>query len=225
MLGLTVDEPSFDPPDLGLLFTMPGGKWFRAMVNVAGTLNLDWAMQELELGGGSFGAAEEMVSQVPVGAEGVVYLPYLSDSGIIAPVIDRDARAVFAGLAPRHGRPQMLRAIYEGVAFSVADLLELCGFRDGTVILVGGGARSAVWPQMIADIVQAPVELREGSEFGARGAAMLALVASGRSPGMAEAASLAPATRKVHHPNAALRDECRAAREAFRKVRVRMIGV
>jgi sugar (pentulose or hexulose) kinase len=229
MLGLTVETPVFDPPDLGLLFTLPGGKWYRAMVNVAGTLNLDWALQNLvpDLASGSdaFPAIEQIVERVPIGAEGAVYLPYLSDSGIIAPVIDRDARAVFAGLAPRHGRPQMLRAIYEGVAFSIADLLELCGFRDGSIVLVGGGARSAIWPQMLADIVQAPVELREGSEFGARGAALLALVASGRFRSVADAAELTPKTRMIHYPSAERKATYRLAHGAFRSVRARMIGI
>ena len=119
----------------------------------------------------------------------------------------------------------MLRAIYEGVAFSIADLLELCGFKDGSIVLVGGGARSAIWPQMLADIVQAPVELREGSEFGARGAALLALVASGRFRSVADAAELTPKTRMIHYPSAERKATYRQAHGAFRSVRVRMIGI
>ena len=128
MVGQSFAQPVFDPPDLGLLFTLPGQRWFRAMVNVAGTLNLDWALftlaPDLATTADPFAGLEARAARSPIGAGGVSYLPYLSDSGIIAPVIDPEARAGFSGLAPRHGPYDMLRAVYEGVAFSLVDLLD-----------------------------------------------------------------------------------------------------
>jgi sugar (pentulose or hexulose) kinase len=102
--GVVSDEPVFSPPDVGLLFTLPGEAWFRSMVNVAGTLNLDWAigaiLGETNRDAALFQRLDAMVSAVPVGSEGVVFLPYLSESGIIAPIFDQQARAGFFGLTP-----------------------------------------------------------------------------------------------------------------------------
>ncbi|EAR51299.1 putative carbohydrate kinase [Oceanicola granulosus HTCC2516] len=182
MLGVTHDRPVFDPPDLGLLFPLPRQRWFRAMVNVAGTLALDWALDTLcpDWGqdAGRYERAERTISEVPPGAGGVTFLPYLSESGIIAPVIDPTARAEFAGLSPGRGRAQMLRAVYEGVGFAIADLVEALAPGPGELRIIGGGARSRVWVQMIADILDRPVTILEGEEFGARGAAMLAAAAT-----------------------------------------------
>ena len=183
IVGVVSDEPVFTPPDLGLLFTLPGRAWFRSMVNVAGTLNLDWAIDtilgETARDAERFERLDAMVSSVPVGSDGVVFLPYLSESGIIAPVFDQKARAGFFGLTPRHGRPQMMRAVYEGVILAIRDLMQHLPSVDGDILLTGGGAKSRVWTQMLADALGKPVAVPAGSEFGARGAALLAGTAIG----------------------------------------------
>jgi sugar (pentulose or hexulose) kinase len=228
MVGQSFAQPVFEPADLGLLFTLPGKRWFRAMVNVAGTMNLDWALAtlvpDLAASADPFARLEERVAQSPVGAGGVSFLPYLSDSGIIAPVIDPEARAGFAGLAPRHQPQDMLRAVYEGVAFSLVDLLELTGFSGERIMLVGGGARSALWPQMIADITGKAVDLFEGREFGARGAALLARVAVGELPDIASAAALVPPLRATAMPDRSHEAAYALARQTFRQHRQRMLG-
>ncbi|MCO5071044.1 MAG: carbohydrate kinase [Rhizobiaceae bacterium] len=181
--GVVSDEPVFSPPDLGLLFTLPGKAWFRSMVNVAGTLNLDWAIAnilgETERNAELFGRLDAMIAEVPIGCDGVVYLPYLSDSGIIAPVFDQRARAGFFGLTPRHERKHMMRAVYEGVILAVRDLLQHLPDVEGEILLTGGGANSLIWTQMLADATGKPVAIPAGSEFGARGAALLAATAVG----------------------------------------------
>lgn len=227
MVGRTFEEPVFDPPDLGLLFTLPGRRWFRAMVNVAGTMNLDWALAtlapDLTTTAEPFGELEMRAAKSPVGARGVSFLPYLSDSGIIAPVINAEARAGFAGLAPRHRPYDMIRAVYEGVAFSLVDLLDLTGFTGDRITLVGGGARSALWPQMIADITGKSVDLLEGREFGARGAALLAQVAVGEFPDVSAAASVVPPLRDTVTPNKSNFPAYTAARQAFRQYQQRAL--
>jgi sugar (pentulose or hexulose) kinase len=226
MVGQSFAQPVFDPPDLGLLFTLPGQRWFRAMVNVAGTLNLDWALftlaPDLATTADPFAGLEARAARSPIGAGGVSYLPYLSDSGIIAPVIDPEARAGFSGLAPRHGPHDMLRAVYEGVAFSLVDLLDMTGFSGDRIALVGGGARSALWPAMIADITGRSVDLFLGREFGARGAALLARVAVGDLPDVSAAAALAPPLRRSVAPDPSRHLAYSLARESFCRHRQRM---
>lgn len=202
--GVVADQPVFTPPDLGLLFTLPGEAWFRSMVNVAGTLNLDWAITtilgETTRDAALFRRLDEMVSAVPIGSDGVVFLPYLSESGIIAPVFDQQARAGFFGLTPRHGRPQMMRAVYEGVVLAVRDLMQHLPAVETEVLLTGGGANSQVWTQMLADALGKTVAVPEGSEFGARGAALLAATAIGVFPSVREASV---STRRIARRQAA----------------------
>lgn len=223
IVGVVSDTPVFTPPDLGLLFTLPGEAWFRAMVNVAGTLNLDWAidtiMGETSRDPEVFSRLDAMVSAVPVGSDGVVFLPYLSDSGIIAPVVDAQARAGFHGLTPRHGRAHMMRAVYEGVVLAVRDLLEDLPDIGDRLLLTGGGAKSRMWTQMIADSLGKTVDVPAGTEFGARGAALLAATAIGWFPNIREASVSTRRIERSQAPNAAAKPDWDRAFAAYRKYR------
>lgn len=229
MLGRVSEEPVFTRPDVGLLFSLPGGTWYRAMVNVAGTLNLDWATQllapDLVGTGDGFARLNDEIAAVPIGARGVSYLPYLSASGIIAPVVDPTARAQFAGLSPAHGRAEMLRAVLEGVAFAIADLAEALDLApDAPVTLTGGGSNSRLWCDMIAEVLEREVTVPEGSEFGARGAAMLAAVMVGAHPDIATASlGLRRLGARTHRPAGQEETAWQSARAAYREHRDRLI--
>lgn len=183
---LITDAPNFEPANVGLLFCMPPDRWLRAMVNVSGTTNLDWAIATLFSGEEArlsrselFAHLEDSVKSVPIGARGVIYLPYLSPAGIIAPVVNPWARAQFFGMTHEHTRSDLLRAVYEGVALSIRDGYTAIPAQVDSIRLSGGGAKSAFWSQMIADCTRRRVTVPAGSEFGARGAAALASVALG----------------------------------------------
>jgi sugar (pentulose or hexulose) kinase len=181
--GVAMPVPVFTPPDLGLLFTLPGDLWLRTMVNIAGTTNIDWLLTtlcpDLAAHPDPYAALAVLAAESPPGAQGAVYVPYLSDVGIIAPIVAPAARGGFAGLMPRHRRSDLVRAVYEGVAFAIRDCFATIGHEVGTVRLVGGGARSAFWRQLIADVLGCAVEVPVGQEFGAKGAALLAGTAIG----------------------------------------------
>ncbi len=193
MVGICHDRPIFEPADVGLLFTLPGHRWYRAMVNVAGTLNLDWAFSalapDIATHPDRFEMMTAMVQAVPPGADGLVYLPYLSESGIIAPVVEQRARAQFYGLTPRHQRPALFRAVLEGVAFAMRDLFDALGFSGERVLLTGGGAQNPTWVQMVADASGLHVDVPDGTQFGARGAALLAATAAGHFSSVGEASA------------------------------------
>jgi sugar (pentulose or hexulose) kinase len=184
---LVVDRPIFEPAEVGLLFCMPGKRWLRAMVNVAGTTSLDWFIVQ-------FCAAERDVAATPaalytmmealaersgVGAKGVLFLPYLSALGITTPFWEPAARAEFFGLTDQHTRGDLLRAVYEGIALSIRDGYAVQPEAVTEIRLSGGGAKSAFWSQMIADCTGKTVVVPQGAEFGAKGAALLAGVAIG----------------------------------------------
>jgi sugar (pentulose or hexulose) kinase len=220
MVGVVTDRPVFTPPDLGLLFTLPGERWYRAMVNVAGTLNLDWTIDTLlpDLAQHSdlYARLEAMIAPVPIGCEGLVYLPYLSESGIIAPIVDADARAGFHGLAPRHGRPHLVRAVYEGVVLALRDLYQDLEGVGGGLLLTGGGARSPIWTQMIADALGTRVSVPAGTEFGARGAALLAATAIGCFASIREASVSTRRIDRRHEPDGMVAGEWDRAFAAYR---------
>ena len=228
--GVVANEPVFEPPDVGLLFTLPNSLWLRVMVNLAGTPNLDWALRVLfsdiaaeESGAAVYQRLEHIAAGRPAGADGLIYHPYLSEVGLIAPVVARGARAQFSGLRASHGREDLLRAIYEGVAYAIRDCYEAIGRPIEEVRLVGGGARSGFWRQVIADVVGRPVLVPEGSEFGAKGAALLASVAIGRSASVREAARKASAACRRYEPNgqlAAVYDDGFARYQAARNATV-----
>lgn len=229
MIGVCRREPVFEPAGLGLLFSLPERQWFRAMVNVAGTLNLDWAIAllfpDLQGKANLWERVTAIASAVPVGSRGVTYLPYLSESGIIAPVADPSARALFGGLTPAVGRDEMIRAVYEGVACSIADLCDLLAASpDAPILLTGGGGRSAFWCAMIAELTGRRVTVPDGSEFGARGAALLAATATGRFPSVAAASAAMAGSGKTHVPTGRDAAAWAALRSAYGRARDRALG-
>lgn len=120
-------------------------------------------------------------ADVPAGSEGLFFLPYLS--GERTPHPDPLARAAFIGMTSRHSRGHLTRAVLEGVAFGLKDsftLIDQAGLPDRFEVRIsGGGAKSAVWQQIIADVLAAPLVSVNTTEGGAFGAAILASVAAG----------------------------------------------
>jgi xylulokinase len=121
-----------------------------------------------------------MAATVPSGAEGLLFLPYLT--GERTPHLDPLARGAFVGLTARHGAAHLIRAVMEGVVFALRDGLEIMrelGLPLGEVRATGGGGRSPLWRQMQADIYGAPVSTLAAEEGPAYGAALLAGVGAG----------------------------------------------
>lgn len=203
---LVTDAPSFHPRDVGLLFCMPGTRWLRAMVNVSGTTSLDWAVEQFcqpEKVGATgtadlFARVEALAMQSPPGARGLIYLPYLSSQGIIAPFIEPAARAEFFGLTNEHTRADLVRAVYEGMAFSIRDGYDAIPAAIQEIRLSGGAAKSAFFCQMVADVTGKRVVVPSGSEFGAKGAAMLAAVGIGWYETVSDALAFNPAVAKTY---------------------------
>jgi xylulokinase len=122
----------------------------------------------------------ERAAQVPPGCEGLYFLPYIM--GERTPMNDPHARGAWVGLSFRHGFPHLIRSIVEGVNFALRDNMEVIrslNVRVNQVRLIGGGARSAFWRQMMADVLGAEIVTLRGAEGPAQGAAILAGVGAG----------------------------------------------
>jgi xylulokinase len=153
--------------------------------------------------GADYDELVEAASRVPPGSEGLLFLPYLS--GERTPHLDPQARGGFYGLTSRHGAPHMTRAVMEGVIYSLRDSLEILRELDVPVVQVratGGGARSALWRQLQADIYNEPIHRTTADEGPAYGAALLAGVAAGLYTDVEEASHLVKLREEITEPDA-----------------------
>ena len=141
---------------------------------------------------------------VPVGANRLLYLPYLM--GERTPHLDPNARGVFFGLSAMHTKKEMLRAVMEGVTYSLRDCVEVFREMDINVsdmMACGGGGSSPLWRSMLADLYNCPVKTASSKEGPALGVALLASVGAGIYSSVPEACEAVVATDKTQEPNAA----------------------
>jgi xylulokinase len=172
-------------------------KWFRD----------NFCMTEKEtarlMGVDEYYLMDKAAETVPVGANRLLYLPYLM--GERTPHLDPDARGVFFGLSAIHTRRDMLRAVMEGVSYSLRDCVEV--FREMNVSVsdmaaCGGGGSSPLWRSMLADLYNCDVKTTASKEGPALGAAILASVGAGLYSSVPEACRAVVRTDKVQSPNA-----------------------
>jgi xylulokinase len=162
------------------------GKWHLMGVMLSAAGSFQWYKNQLGVEeknmedrgeGNAYDLLTQGAAKVDPGCEGLVFLPYLS--GERTPHPDPHARGAFVGLTLRHGKAHLSRAVLEGVSYGLKDSLSLMqdlGVHPAKVILSGGGARSALWKQMLSDIFGTPCCLVNATEGAAYGAALLAAV-------------------------------------------------
>jgi erythritol kinase len=160
--------------------------WLRAFPTLSGVGVLSWAARVL--GVGSASDVMELAATSHAGADGLLFMPYLSAAGERAPFLDTGARGAFLGLSEVHGRAEMARAVLEGLCFVVAECLDATGVRPTTLHACGGGTASNGWLQLLADVCAVPVVRSADSEVGARGAYLEGLVLTGGARRLEDAA-------------------------------------
>jgi xylulokinase len=186
--------------DKGALGETHGYAGSRFFIENPGWLSggaLAWLIRVLRLAG-----VEEMNSlagQAPPGADGVTFLPALS--GAMAPEWVAEARGGFYGLTAAHGPEHLARALLEGCAFAMRDVIDRLtelGLDTARVRLLSGGAKSRLWAEIRAGLLGRPVEVATLSDSSPLGAALLAAVAAGAEADLDSAADrLAPATAEI----------------------------
>ncbi len=185
------DQPHLDPK--GRVHTFCHAvkdRWHVMAVTQGAGLSFRWfrdnfAAAEVQRAGTSgrdpYELLAEEAAEAPAGCEGLIYLPYLM--GERTPHLDPNARGVFFGLTARHTRAHVIRAILEGVAYSLRDGLEIfkeMGVPSEQVRASGGGGRSALWRQIQADVFNREMVTINATEGSAYGAALLAATGTGR---------------------------------------------
>jgi xylulokinase len=189
------DRPALDPK--GRLHTfchaIPG-RWHVMGVTQAAGLSLRWFRDQFGAGKDDgrdpYERLSEEAARIAPGCDGLLWTPYLM--GERTPHLDAGARAALVGLTASHTRAHVIRAILEGVAFSLRDsftIFEEMKVPVRSIRLGGGGARSPLWSQIQADTYGHEVETVEAEEGAAYGAAILAGVGAGAWPSVDEACS------------------------------------
>lgn len=168
-----LDSYSYEPQGrlMALCHAVPN-MWHFMGVTLSAAGSLQWYHDALapEM---SFDQLTAEAANVGAGSDGLYFLPYLS--GERTPHPDPLARGAFIGLTTRHGRGHLTRAVLEGVAFSLRDVFELirqseAGRNIAQVRISGGGAKSPLWRQILADVLNVPlvnVNVNEGAAYGA----------------------------------------------------------
>jgi len=154
-------------------------EWHVMGVTQGAGLSLQWLRNQLAPGT-DYDALTAEAAQSPAGAQGLFWLPYLM--GERTPHLDATARGGWIGLTARHTRADLIRSVIEGVSYSQRDCLDVIeelGVTVNSVRASGGGAKSAFWRRLLADILNKRVVTLETQEGSAYGAALLALAGTG----------------------------------------------
>ncbi|MEU5163159.1 FGGY-family carbohydrate kinase [Streptomyces sp. NPDC020875] len=171
-------DPAAEPAGMWLCTPVPG-RWLRAMPAMVGTAALEWV---LGLVGAGTDDVDGLLAASPPGARGVTALPFLSEAGERAPFVEPAAHGRLDGLSLATGPADVVRAVCEAVAYAARHCLETAGL-TGTLALCGGGTRSVLWAQLIADVLGVPVRIPEAEQVGAAGVAAVARMSLGTDPG------------------------------------------
>jgi len=183
-----MDEPHYDPKGRVHTFchAVPG-KWHVMGVTQGAGLSLQWMRNQLAPGEEYSNLTKEAAT-AECGSQGLFWLPYLM--GERTPHLDATARAAWVGLTAKHTRSDLIRSVIEGVSYSQQDglaIIEEMGVPVTSVRISGGGARSAFWKQILADVFAKRVTTLESQEGSAYGAALLAMVGTGAFASVEEA--------------------------------------
>ncbi|NUC72664.1 carbohydrate kinase [Haloterrigena sp. SYSU A558-1] len=192
------DGPGAEPTAIGMALGIDD-RWTTAIGSNAGTRTLEWVRSEIA-DGASFDDLEELARSAPAGSDGLLYLPYLSETGERGPFTDPDARAGFLGLSPAHGTAHLVRSAYEGLALALRDCVDHLPADPDRIALSGGGTRSSLLCQLVADCTGTEIVVPTNDEPGATGAAAFAAVGVGAYPDLEAATDALAGDRTRYAP-------------------------
>jgi L-xylulokinase len=201
-------EPLVDPSlFMTTCYTVPG-LWLTIEASPTSATNLEWYVNQFcgeerieaeKRGISVYKLCNQMVAGLPPGGTDIIFHPFLYGSNV-----QSTARAGFYGIAGWHTKAHVVRALYEGVVYchlAHVEKLRAAGAQMEVARLTGGGARSKVWTQIFADTLQLPMEVPQGIELGARGAAICAGIGAGVYGDHAEAVDQAVRLDRRQEPD------------------------
>jgi xylulokinase len=221
-VNVVTAEPRPDRRTLTYCHVLPG-RWYTIAATNAGAAAANWFREAFDpqdqMAGpeGQF-VVDRLAAGAAPGSEGLLFHPFLQ--GERCPYWDPNLRGSFFGITTRHRLAHFARAVLEGVAFSLRDckaLLRELGMTPDHVRLMGGGARSTLWRQIVADVLDLELEVceREATSFGA---ALLAGVSDGLLDFEAAAAQARTQTSEMVRPDPAAAARYARLYELYRDV-------
>lgn len=229
---MVIDQPLADDVHAGMTVAhVMEDRWLRLMASLAGTPNLEWALQTFgseirrearEKQVSEYTLVEELVKASPIGANGVMYHPYLLAGGERAPFTDARARASYTNINVTHTLGDILRATYEGVALAMLDCYSHMPGTVKQITVCGGGANSDFWCQMFADVLGTDIVTVNGEELGAKGVVLNNAVVQGFYRDYAEAVARTVSIRKRYQPNMENHARYQKLYPLFREIRTQI---
>jgi xylulokinase len=224
--GVYADSYSHDTAYRTMGGPVPGTYILETFIG-GGTQNIVWFVENLSgiESGGPQGQPPEQILEglardLPIGADGLLCLPYWT--GAMTPYWDGHARGAFVGLSGLHGKGHMYRAILEGMALEqrllTTGVEKATGVPIDEILLLGGGSRSPLWCQIIADVLGRPVKLVREQESTALGAGIHAAAAAGLHPDLRAAADAMTGVETGFAPDASAHDRYTQIFAAYRGI-------
>src|ERR1700730_3220754 len=194
-------------------------RWYLLGAMLSAGMALRWFRSILGNDRFSYAELDRLAAEIEPGCEGLMFLPYIV--GERSPIMDPRARGSFVGLALRQGPAHMIRALLEGVAFSLRQIIEAmegCGAKLPELVASGNGLGSPLWRQILADVLARPL-FQGRDEYAAEragvGAAMIGGIGAGVFTGYEETRRLAPVFDVITVPTADRTDRYEAAYHRF----------
>jgi xylulokinase len=213
-------KPLFDPKlRLHTFCHAHPERWYLLGAMLSAGMALRWFRSILGSDRFSYAELDQQAAEIEPGCEGLMFLPYIV--GERSPIMDPRAKGSFVGLALRHGPAHMIRALLEGVAFALRQIIETmegCGAKLPRLVASGNGLASPLWRQILADVLARPL-FRGRDEYAAEragvGAAMIGGIGAGVFKGYEETRLLAPVFDVVTAPTPEQADRYEAAYHRF----------
>ena len=189
VITFCMDQPDFEVGFLNRHHVYPN-RWLAhgAMSTLGGSFG--WLQSKIWPEVRSLAELERLAQESLPGANGLIFLPYLA--GERSPIWDSEASAAWIGLRLSHTRADMIRAVFEGTAFGLRQIMNLAvtkwGLQPAQMVGVGGGSHSRFWAQIKADILNLEYGTTEFQDASALGAALLGAIAGGYFSGLEDAA-------------------------------------
>jgi erythritol kinase len=197
---IILDHPETGGTPAGM--TLPSGvpgTYVKSLAAMAGVEIVAWGMKLMGLDNPNW--LSDLAATTSPGSGGLLFHPYLSPAGERAPFRDSRARGSLIGLSFEHSRAEIARALLEGMSYVIRNCLEFGTDQADDLRLCGGGANSAVWCQILADVTGIPTTRSVDAEIGAKGAFLTTLVALGEEDDMASAVSRYVHARDTFDPD------------------------
>ena len=201
---ITSEKFGVDPHNALHSFAHADGNYHLMGVMLSAASCNQWFMDKV-LGTKDYAAEQEGITDERLGRNPVFFLPYLM--GERSPINDTDARAAFIGMSLDTERRDLVQALFEGVAFGMRDSIEIArqlGIRIERSKICGGGAKSKLWQRIFANVLNVKLDILASEQGPGMGGAMLAMVACGVYPSVADAAATLVRVMETVEPEPAL---------------------